>query len=146
MPIDPYVANRVQENFYVRKTPIGGRLVVVLKGHVPDRGLELIPQRSRAALTGEVHELIITAEPDAAPGGIVNRIAYLGFFEVKTGGVLLVGDELRIGGHLIGHLAGYDYAHMPNHMNIVISAAAALSGDELNLELDSSVTFEMPAR
>ena len=145
MPIDPYVANRVQENFYVRKTPILGRLVVVLKGHVPDRGLELIPQRSRAALAGEIHELIVTTEATAAPGGVVNRIAYLGFVEVEAGGVLLVGDDLRIGGRLIGHLAGYDYAHMPNHMNIVIVGSQDLSGDELNLELNDPVSFDLPA-
>jgi len=146
MPIDPYLKNRVQENFFIRKVEMRGRLVVLLKGRVPDRRLELVPQRSRVVLAGEVHELIVTDERDAVSGCTVNSIAYLGFAEFTTGGVLLVGDELKIGGHLIGYLAGYDYTHMPNHMNIVIVAETALSGEELGLEVEAPVAFVMPDR
>lgn len=146
MPVDPYVRNPRHENFYVQKSAVRGRLVVVLRGRVPDRALELIPQRSRAVLAREVHELIATDERDAGPGRTINSIAYLGFAEFSSGGVLVVGDELRIGGRLIGRLAGYDQTHMPNHMNIIIAVDAARSGDELGLALEAPVEFTLPAR
>lgn len=146
MPVDPYVKNPRHENFYVRKSAVGGRLVAVLRGRVPDRALELIPQHSRAVRAGEVHELIATDEPGAAPGRTINSIAYLGFAEFSRGGVLMTGDELRIGGRLLGRLAGYDNTHMPNHMNIIVAMDAARSGDELGLALDAPVVFAPPAR
>jgi hypothetical protein len=144
VPADPYLRNLSYETFYARKSPIEGRLVVVLRGRVSDRALALIPQRSRAVRTGDVHELIATDEASAAPGRTVNSIAYLGFAEFSAGGVLVLGDELRIGGRIVGRLAGFDDTHMPNHMNIVVAVDAARSGEELNFALDAALVFTLP--
>jgi hypothetical protein len=146
MPADPYVKNLGRENFYAHKSAIHGRLVVVLRGRVPDRALEIIPQRSRVVLAGEVHELIATDERGAGPGRTINSIAYLGFVEFSNGGVLLAGDELRVGGRPIGHLAGYDYTHMPNHMNIIVAVDTLGSGEELGLALDAPVVVTLPGQ
>jgi hypothetical protein len=62
-----------------------------------------------------------------------------------NGGVLCAGDEMRVGGKLVGRLAGFDYTHMPNHMNIVIGAAEDSSGTDRCFELGDPVTFELPA-
>ncbi|HEV8352968.1 MAG TPA: hypothetical protein VGR24_02085 [bacterium] len=145
MPTDPYLTNLLKgDSFYAQKTPVTGRLTVILRGHLDDRGLELIPQRSRVVTVGEVHELLIVDDPHAGPGRTVSRIAALGFVEFTSGGVLLVGDRVSVREEVIGHLVGYDMTHMPNHMNIVIGDVRARSGEELGLELSAVVTFAMP--
>jgi hypothetical protein len=141
---DPYGAKLIGADAYAAKVPVSGRLVVVLRGHVAARRLELIPQPSRAVVAHAVHELIATDEAGAGPGVTVNRIAYLGFVEVQRGGVLLIGDELRVGRRLLGRVAGYDLTHMPNHMNIVLAVSRVVSGEELGLRLGARVVFAAP--
>ncbi len=117
---DPYARNMFGAfNPYYAKQPVMGRLVVVLDGVYENRGLELIKPPSRALRQTEIHELIGTAEA-AQPGSKVNTIAYVGFFEVSQGGVIVAGDPVTIGGKVVGKIAGYDETHMPNHLNIVL--------------------------
>jgi len=141
MAKDPYRDNLGPKPVLTRKIPVHARIVAVMDGHLPDRGLELIVQRTRAVSAGMVHELIGSDEPGIVAGCVVNRISYLGFVEILNAGVLSMGDELRVGDVLVGHLAGFDYTHMPNHMNIVISVPRALSGTDWQFELDQPVTF-----
>jgi hypothetical protein len=140
---DPYTRSTSYQNFYANKVSILGELVVVLRGQMPDRGMLLIPQRSRAVRAGDVHELVASTEPGLGPSSRVNAVAYLGFVEMSRGGVLLAGDQLWIGDRLIGSIAGFDDTHMPNHMNIVISCAELKSGVDLHLSLGSPVKFVM---
>jgi len=94
---DPYARNMFGTfNPYYAKQPIVGRLVVVLDGVYENHGLELIKPPSRALRQTEIHELIVTDE-GAQPGSKVNNIAYVGFFEVMQGGVIVVGNEVTIG-------------------------------------------------
>lgn len=139
--MDPYVTRLVGTEAYVCKALVSARVVVVLRGHIADRRLQLIPQPSRVVTRGGVHELITTDEDGVRAGAPVGRIAYVGFVEFDGGGVLLVGDEVRLEGRLLGHLAGFDLTHMPNHMNIVIAVPRVVSGEELGLELGGRVTF-----
>jgi len=143
---DPYRAKLIGAEAYAAKVALVGRLVVVLRGHVDRRRLVLIPQPSRAVAMHDVHELITTGEPGAAPGASVNRIAYLGFVAFQRGGVVLAGDEVRVGRRLVGRVAGYDLTHMPNHMNIVIAAPRAASGEDLGLRLGARVVIAAPGR
>ena len=46
--------------------------------------------------------------------------AAIAFIEITQGGNIVNGDEVKIDGEEFGHLAGFDYNHMPNHMNIVV--------------------------
>ena len=127
---------------YASKTPVTGRLVCVLNAVMEERGLELCPYPSRAVLKNEIHELILTDEVTARPTQTVNRIAYLGFFEVLEGGILLEGDLLQINEKTIGALAGFDFTHLPNHMNLVIKTSDALkTGTELVLQCGDPVSF-----
>ncbi|MDX9863717.1 MAG: hypothetical protein RBT34_02815 [Anaerolineaceae bacterium] len=142
MPKDPYKNNLFKASPYASKTPVVGRLVCVLNAELPERGLELSPFPSRVVLKNEIHELILTDEVHAQPGASVNHIAYLGFFEVLAGGILLKGDQLQINGSTIGHLAGFDFTHLPNHMNLVIQTSQPLqTGKALALQCGDPVTF-----
>jgi hypothetical protein len=123
---DPYLRGSLPARF-VHHRPVTGVVVAVLAGSLPDRGLELIPQPSRALCRGEVHELILTTE-EAGPGSRVNAISYLGFFEVKQGGVVVAGDDVRVKGSVVGEIAGFDVTHMPNHLNVVVRGKVALDG------------------
>ena len=122
------------------RSPLAGSFVGVMRLKLDSRGLQLIPQGSRAIRRWDIHELILTEEK-TGPGGRADRVAYLGFVEFSQGGVLLNGDEVRIGGTLVGTIAGYDETHMPNHLNIVLTGASATSGVERGIALGAAVTF-----
>ncbi len=137
---DPYKKGMFKANPYAKKRPLKGNLVVVLDGKYEERGLQLIPQASRCLNTNEVHEMILTDE-DKKPGDIVNKIAYIGFMTVKDSTVIIVGDEVKINGQVIGKIAGFDETHMPNHYNIVIYGKNRISGNERNLDLNNEVVI-----
>lgn len=145
MANDPYQDNLGPRAVFAKKTTVRARLVVVLDGHLPKRGLELIPQETRGVRVGEVHELIGSIQPGIGATSTVDPIAYLGFIEILGAGVICAGDELRVDGKLVGRLAGFDNTHMPNHMNIVVATAQDRSGIEHGFELEQEVTFSAPA-
>lgn len=138
---DPYAAGKFTANPYAAKRDVTGTLAVVLDGKMEDRGLELIKPISRCLRKYDVHELILTDEPEARPGSTVNRIAYLGFVELEQGGVIVSGDKLLLNGEIIGTLAGFDETHMPNHLNIVIKTDRLATGVEREANLGLSVRF-----
>lgn len=139
MSSDPYRAGLVGTDFIAAKKDVEGELVVVFRGSLEGRGLELTDSVTRAVLQGEVHELIVTDEVRAGPGSTVDRVAYVGFVEIASGGVICVGDRLTCGGVAVGTIAGYDATHLPNHMNIVISCQERADGTELGLALGDRV-------
>ena len=138
---DPYQSGMFSSNPYYAKTSIVGELNVVLDGKLENRELSLIKQISRCVLKHEIHELIISDEDGIGPGSTVNKIAYLGFFEISQGGVLTTGDNVYCAGKLIGTLAGFDETHMPNHLNIVIKSDTRMSGTEQGVILGDEITF-----
>lgn len=140
--VDPYQAGLFSVNPYAAKREIHGRMAVILRGKLEKRGLNLIAPISRAVQKNEIHELILTDEAGARPGSGVDRIAYVGFVEIITGGVLVVGDELLYGGNVLGRVAGFDETHLPNHLNIVILSGKRLDGVELGLPLESEIRFK----
>lgn len=148
MSIEPYRNQLLDTAFPCSaKAPVTGQLVCILDARSAKRGLELVSFPSRAVLKHEVHELILTAEPSAAPGQRVDRITYLAYFEVSTSGVLWVGDRVRIAGREIGALAGYDLTHFPNHMNIIIKTDADLyTGHEAGFVPGAPIEFVFPGR
>jgi hypothetical protein len=140
---DPYAAGKFTANPYAKKVDIYGPLVVILDGKMEDRGLQLITPISRCLRKHDIHELIFTDEQQARPGAKVNRIAYLGFFAVSQGGVLVSGDIVYLNDKPIGILAGFDETHMPNHLNIVIKSDQLHSGAEMDVQLGLDVKFKM---
>ncbi len=143
MSVDPYKAGMLTKSPYAAKCEVTGRIVAILDFATAQRGLRLISQPSRAVRRGEVHELILTEEPKAGPDQTVNDVAYLGFMEMETGGILLRGDTVTLGGEAIGQIAGFDETHMPNHQNIVILGQKR-TGVEAGLHLGDTISFNMP--
>jgi len=144
MAQDPYGKGMVTTDIFAKKTPVTGKVVCVLRARLEGRGLELIKPASRAVSKGEVHELLVTEEA-AFPGSQVNSVAYIGFFEVERGGIILSGDEVTIAGRRVGNVAGFDATHSPNHLNIVLRGEK-LTGEDLGVDLGAEVRFEMVGR
>ena len=138
---DPYVAGGLPDHWDSPHTPLEATFVCVLKHSLESRGLNLILNRSRGIRRHDVHELIVTDEDDAAPGGEVNRIAYIGFVEFSTGGLLVAGQPVAVNGETIGEIAGFDETHMPNHQNIVLKGTPRLSGYDRGYRLGDRVGF-----
>jgi hypothetical protein len=63
--------------------------------------------------------------------------AAIAFIEITQGGNIVNGDEVRVDGEEVGHLAGFDYNHMPNHMNIVVETKSI----KIPLSLGSIIEF-----
>lgn len=137
-----YTGGVPPQNFFASRRPVGGKLVAVMQGRLDGRGLKLILQPSRAVCRGEIHELIVSTEQGIGPGSTVNRVTYIGFIEFDPGGVIYIGDTVRIGNMEIGRIAGFDSTHLPNHMNIVIAAAELKSGLERGLSLEQVVAIQ----
>ena len=139
MNIDPYKAGLIKKNPYYAKKEIVGDLVAILDLILDGREMKLIDPISRALPQYSICELAITDEKTACPGQRVNHVGYLGFMEVKSGGIALVGDTLSINDNSIGKLVGFDTTHSPNHLNIVIQVDEVTTGKHLNLEVGYSV-------
>jgi hypothetical protein len=125
----------------VSRTDVRGRIVAVLTSKRDQRSLKLIHPYTRCIRKEEVHEILLTDEKDALPGGIVNRVAAIAFMEFTTGGVLMEGDAVMIRGREIGRIAGFDEAHSPNHINIVLKNAKRKTGLEYGIEGGDQVIF-----
>jgi hypothetical protein len=117
-----YDPKLITTKVYGDRRPVTGEVVAILHVTFDRRGLKLIDARSRAMLHDEIHELMVTDEPGAAPGGGADRVSAIAFFEVEVGGVAVVEDEVLIGDGLLGELAGFDMTHMPNHMNVLVKS------------------------
>lgn len=127
---------------YAERKEVVGEVVTVLDAKADSRGLWLIATYSRALTRYSIHELILTDEAEPKLGEAVNRIAYLCFFEVSDGGVILVGDKLYLSDRLIGTIKGFDETHLPNHLNIIVYAANRQTGKELNFKIGSKLYFK----
>ncbi|MBS4023205.1 MAG: hypothetical protein KGZ79_12425 [Dethiobacter sp.] len=138
---DPYRDGLLKKNPYAKKVSVSGHTVVVLESKIDNRELTLIPAASRAVKKYDIHELIFTDELTAGPGATVNRIAYGGFVEIETGGVLIVGEKMYCQGRPLGEIAGFDETHTPNHLNIVLKSDLYQDGVEMGLELGDELVF-----
>jgi len=117
---------------YRDRRPVKGEVVTVIDVNFDSSGIDLVDVWSRAVPRGEVHEIMIwnpLAEGDDA--------AAIAFIEITQGGNIVNGDEVRLDGEAIGNLAGFDYNHMPNHMNIVVETGSL----NLPIKLGNVVEF-----
>lgn len=141
MSKEPHGSGILDKYPYAAKSDVVGTLVCILDARSEERGMELIIHPSRALRRGEIHELAITDDPEAGPERTVDRVAYLAFFSVEEGGIVLVGDKVKVGKQEIGTVAGFDLTHFPNHMNILVRSTERKTGPELGLSLGDSITF-----
>jgi len=134
----PYDPHLITPSVYGDRRPVTGEIVALLHITFEDRNLELISSRSRGLRRNEIHELMITDEEDASPGGGADRVSAIAFFEVLEGGLAVVGDKVSIRGKLLGKVAGYDMTHMPNHMNVLVKAETLDAGP---IEVGDAIEF-----
>jgi len=134
----PYDPKRITPDLYGDRRPVEATIVAILHISFKDRGLKLIDTKSRAVLKHEIHELMITDENAAVPGGGADRVTAVAFFEITRSGVIITGDDVTVSGKKIGELVGYDLNHMPNHMNILIRAPTV---DEPPLAVGEKLVF-----
>jgi hypothetical protein len=134
----PYDTKKITPNLYGERSPVEGKVVAILHVSFKDRGLKLIDTKSRAVLKHEIHEIMITDEKKAAPGGGADRVAAICFFEITKGGLIVTSDTVTAAGRKIGELVGYDENHMPNHLGIILYAPTL---DEPTLAVGDKIAF-----
>ncbi|WP_405583475.1 Gfo/Idh/MocA family protein [Streptomyces sp. NBC_01190] len=127
------------------KTPAEAALVKLLFHRRGDRGMTLSPWFSRCVRAGEVHELVSTTERPSVPGQRVDAVGFLGFAEFGAATVVERGDEVRLGGKLVGVVAGFDECHFPNHYNILIETERLVTAETADLRVGDPVVFREPA-
>lgn len=135
-----YDFNKINSKVYGKKKQVEGEIVALLHISFEKRGLELIETKSRAVRLNEIHELMLTDEQGAKPGGRVDRVRAFAFFEITKPGLIIVGDNLFIDKRFVGSITGYDLTHMPNHMNIVLKTSTL---EEPKVEVGSSIVFKV---
>lgn len=138
---EPYARGIVPEQLLAIVRPLRGELVAVLGVRFPDRNLHLESFGSRAFPDGAIAELCVTDEPEARPGRVVARAAYLGFVRFPVGGIVVVGAECEVAGERMGQVVGFDGVHAPNHWNIVVRSERFAHGLEWGLDLGKPVVF-----
>ncbi|PPK64064.1 hypothetical protein V5P93_006371 [Actinokineospora auranticolor] len=121
------------------KRTVSGVLVKVLVHRRDDRGMRLEEFASRCVRQGEVHELVTTDHTEGDPS--IDRVGFLGFAEIRDGGVIDRGDEVRIGDQVVGTVLGFDACHFPNHYNILIRRERPVTGEQIELSPESTVRF-----
>ena len=144
--MEPYNNRLSSQDIYSAKRSVQGKMVAILSLEMEQRALLLILPQSRAARAGEIVELVCTNELEAKPGSEVNRVAYLGFAEIHTGGLILVGDQVTIADKQVGQVIGFDETHAPNHINIVIGSAELGTGEGLGIELGNVAKFALSSK
>jgi len=140
--LEPYASGMIKKSPYGPKKITKGSIVAILDFIVEKRRLKLITPHSRVIKKGEIHELVTTEEEEAGPGKIVNNIAYVCFFEVSEGGVIIRGGEVCINKKFIGKIVGFDDTHIPNHQNIILYVHKKKTGVELKINLDEEIVFK----
>jgi len=141
MSLDPYTTGMISTRPDFPHTEIRSSVVAVLKAVRDERGLVLIPQRTRCFRSQDIHEILLTDELGAGPGVTVNRVASIAFVGFEQGGVVAEGDVLTKDSLVIGEVVGFDETHAPNHINIVVRNSNRASGIELGIQLREKLIF-----
>lgn len=118
--------------FYRNRRTVKGEVVTVIDVTFESSGIDLVEAWSRAVPKGDIHEIMIWNPLEE--GDDAGAIA---FIEITQGGNIINGDEVLLNGEAIGTLVGFDYNHMPNHMNIVVETKTL----NLPIELNSTIEF-----
>jgi len=143
--MEPYESGKILmtdlRRVYHAKSVIKGIVVAVLNHKLDNRQLKLIKTPSRAVKRSEIHELIGTNET-AFPGSEVNKVWYVGFFEVINGGIIIYGDNVYVNNRKIGTVIGFDETHMPNHINIIVKLEESKTGAELGIRVGDEIEIK----
>lgn len=126
------------------KRDVRGAIVKLLRHTRTDRGMRLEEFESRCVRAGEIHELVTTDQHDTAAGARVDRVGFIGFVELRDGGVIDRADEVWIGDRYVGAVLGFDACHYPNHYNVLIATDDLVTGPSLGITPEDPVRFARP--
>lgn len=120
---EPYQANKIPSHWPKSpKREVHGTLVAISGLRLHDRGTELMHPGSRAFPRFAIVELTATDENHARPGGRIDSVLYVGFFEATQGGIVTVGQKVILRNLVVGYVAGFSDVHEPNHLNVLYIA------------------------
>lgn len=129
------------------RRPVTGEMVNIYENVKSEKGgAKLINVPPRALYHGEIYELFVTDEKDAAPGKVVTRFSILGHFEVKDAGLIRTGDIASVDGKEVGKVAGYEPCRVlraPNFdiIHIFTVNDKIITSKDLKLKLGDKVVF-----
>jgi hypothetical protein len=104
--------------------------------------MEIVP---RALYRGEIYEIFVTDDPEAAPGGTMKRFSLVGHFEVEQAGFVRAGDHVLAAGKDLGTIVGYNQCpalRAPESVviHIYVRGEKLVTGKDLGLKLEDEVT------
>jgi hypothetical protein len=143
---EPHGTGILDKYPYAAKSDVVGKIVCVLDARSEERGMQLMLHPSRAVCRGEIHELAVTDDTRASPQSTVDRVAYVAFFSVEEGGIVLAGDKVAVNGSELGELVGFDNTHFPNHLNLLVRNKDPKTGPELGLRPGDPIIFSFRPR
>lgn len=138
---DPYAAGIISQPPIFERRGVRANVVAVLYAQRHNRGLVLVHPRTRCLRRYDVHELLLTNDPEAEPGRVIDVCAAIAFFEVDGGGVVGEGESVFIRNRHIGTVVGFDETHAPNHINIIVRNDVLRSGVGFGIALGDAVVF-----
>jgi len=135
------------------RLPLTGKFVNVNEGvvsisanppPVSDEHMRLMPVAPRAMYRGELYEIFVTDDKDAAPGGTMKRFSLVGHFEVENTCFVRAGDIVSVGGKELGAIVGYNAckALRAPEMAVIhmyVRADKLVTGRDLKLKLGDKV-------
>jgi hypothetical protein len=136
------------------RRPIRGRLVNVNERAIAPSKASKSPKEAhyklmdvipRSLYRGEIYEIFVTDDPEAAPGRRMERFSLVGHFEVEQGGFVRVGDHVLAAGKEVGTIAGYNQCsalRAPESVviHIYVRGNKLVNGKDIGLKLDDEVT------
>lgn len=124
-----------------QKRDVTGVMAKLLHHTDEKRGMVMMPAASRCVRAGELHELVTSDHGGFAPGAHIDRVGFLGFVEIRSGGVIDVGDLLTIADRPVGTVIGFDDCHFPNHYNVLVGVSRLQTARLLSLAVEDEVAF-----
>jgi hypothetical protein len=136
------------------RRPIKGRFVNINERPVSpststraptDAHLTLMDVAPRSLYRGEIYEIFMTDDPDAAPGRKMKRFSLVGHFEVEQAGFVREGDHVLAAGKELGTIAGYNACpalRAPESVviHMYVRGERLVNGKDLGLKLEDEVT------
>lgn len=115
--------------------PVKIKILAVMDHERKDRIFKIEDYQTRCVKKHEMHELIIVDNALKGEGA-----HYIGFIEILSSGVICKGMNIKFGNKYIGKIIGFDYRHMPNHINIIIESENKKTGIRMGLStLDDGI-------
>jgi hypothetical protein len=104
--------------------------------------MDVVP---RSLYRGEIYEIFVTDDPEAAPGKTMKRFSLVGHFEVEQGGFVRAGDHVLAAGKEVGTIVGYNQCsalRAPESVviHIYVRGNKLINGKDLGLKLEDEVT------